>query len=101
MQKVSLADHGKALRLQTGDLIEITLPGNPSTGFRWYIDSCPQELRIVHDNFVHSSAESSGVRQFLIAAEQPGAVELRIRLRRGWENPGASIKQLVLHIDIT
>jgi predicted secreted protein len=100
MQKISLVDDGKAFAVRTGELIEITLPANPSTGFRWHIESCPQELKIVQDDFV-ACGPSSGMRQLLIAAELPGSVELRIRLRRPWENPGASIKQLTVHIEIT
>jgi predicted secreted protein len=100
MHKLSLTDHGKALALARGELIEITLPANPSTGFRWHIDSCPQELKVVQDNFLQC-AQGGGVRQFLLAAEQPGSVELRVRLRRAWEKPGAAIKQLVVQIDIS
>ena len=36
-KRISEADNGRAIELRVGDKLEVTLPGNPTTGFQWEV----------------------------------------------------------------
>ena len=39
IQTLTEADAGRSIELRVGDTMEVTLPGNPSTGFQWEVES--------------------------------------------------------------
>jgi inhibitor of cysteine peptidase len=74
--------------LVVGDSFRLQLGENPTTGYRWHLqrDGAPV-LRMVEDSFEASpgGAGGGGTRSWIFAAEQPGAAQLSIELRRSWQ----------------
>jgi inhibitor of cysteine peptidase len=73
--------------VSVGDSFRVQLSENPTTGYRWYLqsDGAPA-LRLVQDSFESrgSLPGSGGVRYWIFAAAATGSVALRIELRRSW-----------------
>jgi len=72
----------------TGDLVEVRLPENPSTGYRWEPASGVSE--VVDAYYAQSSgpavAGAGGTRVFRVRIED--VEEVLFVLRRSWEPPG-------------
>jgi inhibitor of cysteine peptidase len=70
-----------------GDPFKVQLSENPTTGYRWRMQSAVSPgLRIVEDYFEPSSPGygSGGVRSWTLVADKPAVVALRIERRRSW-----------------
>jgi inhibitor of cysteine peptidase len=85
--RVGLSSDGSAVTVARGDTLEVSLPQNASTGYRWEL--APSEgFRIVDDRLeppVSAYAGAAGHRVFVLRVEEPGIVQAR--LRRPWEPP--------------
>jgi inhibitor of cysteine peptidase len=82
-------DSGKSVAVHPGDTISISLPENPSTGYRWVLD--PRDESVVApvgSHFVHGAAGApgeGGQRVWTFSAAQEGVARLSFTLRRAWE----------------
>jgi inhibitor of cysteine peptidase len=85
--RVGLSSDGSAVTVARGDTLEVSLPQNASTGYRWEL--VPSEgLQIVDDRLDPPSsahAGAGGQRVFVLLVEEPGVVQAW--LRRAWEPP--------------
>lgn len=89
--ELSKADNGKTIELQNGDILMLTLVGNPTTGFTW-------EAQPPLDNTVIKSsgdpkyqadsnlAGSGGKLTFTYQAVKAGQVNLSLVYHRPWES---------------
>jgi predicted secreted protein len=79
--------NGSSVTLARGAELELTLPETPVTGFRWHVTRDPGPGWVaVSDTFVPATRPgASGVRVWRWRAEEPGAGELALELRRRWE----------------
>ncbi len=78
----------KALELKPGEELEIHLPENPTTGYRWHLAS--EETRIVDlvDDQLKPSSQrpgAGGERSWRFRAVRPGAARIELASRRSWE----------------
>jgi inhibitor of cysteine peptidase len=89
--ELSKADSGKTIELQNGDILVITLEGNPTTGFTW--EAQPP----LDDSVIKLSAEpkyqadsnlagSGGKLTFTYQAVKTGQVNLSLVYHRPWES---------------
>ena len=80
---------GQTLSPGVGDRIQITLPENPTTGYRWAIVEATAGLELVSDRFEkgdHSGRiGAGGERVLILVVREPGPQNLRLVLRRAWE----------------
>ncbi|MCC6945328.1 MAG: protease inhibitor I42 family protein [Thermomicrobiales bacterium] len=86
--RLSADDSGTTHEMKTGDLVSITLPENPTTGFRWSIVETDETvLRPEDDDFtpVGTAIGSGGERTILLRAAAPGSVEISLEEARAWE----------------
>ena len=58
--RLTSSDAGKKVEMAVGDVLVISLPENPTTGFRWTFDFLDKELFLVR-NDEYTVASSSGV----------------------------------------
>lgn len=85
---LSLLDAGAVVDLATGDLLELELEANPSTGFRWEAVSVPAALVPRGDRFValdDATVGAPGVQVLAFEAVGPGAGILRLEYLRPFE----------------
>jgi inhibitor of cysteine peptidase len=95
-------DDGGHVRAQVGDTIEIHLPENATTGYRWEPDSLDPhlfELAGATGNYPPGIPGSGGDAQFRIKVLATGGSTLRLKNWRRWEGEGGVIKRFEVKVD--
>ena len=79
------------MQLHTGQTLTVTLPSNPTTGFRWQLfDAAPSVLKALGPEVYRVPEEagivgSAGVSTWRFQAVQPGQGRLLLQYQRPWE----------------
>jgi inhibitor of cysteine peptidase len=93
---LTLADSGKSVEVRPGDTIAISLEENPTTGYRWAIDSLDQHS-VTSMGDAHTPAGSGvgggGTRIFTLQAVKTNTTEVRFKLWREWEGDKSIIQR--------
>lgn len=95
--KVTLTgdDNGKAYTVKVGDTIEVTIPGNPTTGYEWAADLSDEDAAVLEavgepayqpDTTDASVVGSGGKYTFTFKAATAGEATLRLVYSRSWED---------------
>jgi inhibitor of cysteine peptidase len=81
------ADSGARVAIRTGDTVDVRLPENPTTGYRWHAEIDSTALRQVGDQYEGPTSPrgASGARVLTFEALRPGQTLLRLVNRRSWE----------------
>jgi inhibitor of cysteine peptidase len=85
---LNLDDDGMRIELETGDEVELVLPGNPSTGYEWVVTEAPPNLQHVDETeFVPESdlIGAGGEFHFRFKATEPGTAQLSLTYERPFE----------------
>jgi inhibitor of cysteine peptidase len=85
---LNLDDDGMRIELETGDEVELVLPGNPSTGYEWVMTEAPPNLQQVGEpEFVPESdlIGAGGEFHFRFKATEPGTAQLSFSYERPFE----------------
>jgi len=92
---------GREYEVDVGASILLRLPENPTTGYRWEVESFDHGILgpPVSDfsTPVESPVGAGGIRTFTFEARSSGVTPLRLILKRSWE----SKQQAVDHFEIT
>jgi inhibitor of cysteine peptidase len=89
--RVGEAANQTEVRLRTGQLLEVSLPGNATTGFDWILNGRPpSRLTTVSDTYEPDPASTGaagagGVRTFVYRASEEGTGTLRLIYARSFE----------------
>jgi len=89
MLVIDQTQNNGAAEVFVGDSFRIQLSENPTTGYRWHLQSAvAPALSILEDSFevAGSAYGSGGVRHWTFMANNPAVVALRIERRRGWQS---------------
>src|SRR5438105_9627169 len=83
---LSTADDGSRRSVDVGDRVTVSLPENPTTGYRWQVEVDDAVLRLVDDRFeAPTPARGAGGRRVLVFdAAGAGSTTLRLENRRSW-----------------
>ena len=87
-QTLNLDDDGMRIDLETGDEVELVLPGNPTTGYQWVVTEAPSILEPVGEaEFVAESGliGAGGEFHFRFRAIEPGTAQLSLTYERPFE----------------
>lgn len=89
MIEIGEADNGGECSLQIGDVMELTLAENPTTGYRLALRApVGPVLEVTADSFAHPSTGligAGGLHSWRFRALEEGRVVLAIDNRRSWE----------------
>lgn len=92
---LTAADNGRLIEVGPGDTLTITLPENPTTGFRWEMDRPdPLALEVEDDRYTSnpgSAVGGGGARILVLRALSPAQLDVGLRLRRAWDPPGSAV----------
>jgi predicted secreted protein len=94
--------HGRQIPLNPGDLLEVWLEENRTTGFRWNLEARGEpECSLQADFFQLASARvgSGGTHCWRFRAERPGSATIELHYRRSWES-GAPARKFSLRINV-
>lgn len=100
--RLSETDNGALVRVQASEEVVLELLENPTTGYRWMIETTGDTVREIESDYVPSSAAigGGGRRSVRFIAAHPGTAEVRAALRRSWEPPEQSLKQFAVTIHV-
>ncbi len=81
--------NGGAIAAKAGDILVVSLPENPTTGFRWTVtEPASRVLRLQSDNFLPAAPDrvgGGGLRTLRYVAVASGEAALVLHLARPWE----------------
>jgi inhibitor of cysteine peptidase len=80
--------NNSAIEISVGDSFRVQLSENPTTGYRWHLQtSVDPTLRLIQDAFESSGSApgGGGLRCWNFVADHPGSTELGMDLRRSWQ----------------
>lgn len=99
---VSECDDGTRVRAHVGDTIEVHLPENASTGYRWALDGIDAgmfELRQSDADYPEGLIGAGGEALFRITIRGPGTATLRLKYWRHWEGDHGVRKRFTVDIE--
>lgn len=82
-------DAGKSIEVKVGDTIQVSLEGNPTTGYNWVM--APQDPAVLEQQgeaefkAVDESLGASGLITETFKAMKKGQTTLRLEYKRPWE----------------
>jgi len=109
--EISQADNGKSIRLSRGQTLLIHLPENPTTGYRWEVDTVDSAGReanaqiITLESTTYTPGPSTGVggsgtRTFVYKALNVGTTQLRLKHWQPWEGDRSVDKRYSLTVQV-
>jgi inhibitor of cysteine peptidase len=102
-QRCSEGCNGQTIDLVVGQTIEIHLPENPTTGFRWQRTTKDLAVcRLVSDTFGASSGPPGhgGEHSWIFAAVRPGECDIEFHLRRRWAGSAEPARTFKIYIRV-
>lgn len=102
------ASNGEAVAIRNGDAIELMLPENATTGFRWQVvraDGLVEEAPADHESPPRAPEEqqrigAGGTRRIRFRARTPGTGRLELKLWREFEGEPSVSKRFVSEVTI-
>lgn len=94
---------GTAQVLSVGDMLEVRLPGNPTTGYAWQTTTVPSQLRQQGEPVHHSDSRrigSGGDTSFGFRATAQGDAILELAYRRPWEQNTPPLKTCFIQFSL-
>jgi inhibitor of cysteine peptidase len=107
--KLTVADNGKAITVKVGDLVEVILAGNPTTGYSWSTTLSDKDAAVLQQQgdpvYVQQSTDQSlvgggGTFTFTFKAVAPGQVALKFDYARPWETGVAPIQTYSVTVSV-
>jgi inhibitor of cysteine peptidase len=97
---------GRTLNLRVGDGVKLSLPENPTTGYRWEFLAKPEPVCvIVSDGYVASGGAggggavgSGGTHEWMFRAVSKGTGGVSLAHRRPWEKDVAPAQTFTLTV---
>ena len=87
--RVSEKDFGRTITLRTGDMLNVRLTGNPTTGYNWSVADGSEILKQLGDPEFESAARglpgAGGKVTIRFRAVKPGKTVLKLAYQRLWE----------------
>lgn len=101
--QISATDHGKSIAAHLGDELVLSLPENPTTGYRWQLNPPGKSLVLESDRFElqeKAMTGAAGIRQFSFCVSAAGQARLRLALIREWETDKPPLENFSLLIEV-
>ena len=106
-QKLTEADNGKTIKVKVGDLVVITLKGNPTTGFSWRtakLDGKAIEQagdpKYTTNRHRPGMVGVGGTFVFKFKAAKSGKTEVNLEYVRPWEKDKKPVKTFSATIEV-
>ena len=99
---VTREQDGETASLRRGEEVLLSLPENPTTGYRWAFVT--EGLDLAEDSYLgqaESAAGAGGTRRVRLVANRPGAASLSATLQRSWEGPSRAVDHCDFHFNVS
>jgi inhibitor of cysteine peptidase len=98
------ADSGKVVETRVGDTLVLRLDENPTTGYRWAMETRDEDTVALHSvEYVHSRSAgvgSGGQRSFTLRTKKAGSVTLQLKLWRAWEGDASIVERFRVTLQV-
>jgi predicted secreted protein len=89
------------IAVDVGEVFEIVLGGNFTTGYRWEVTQSPDAISLVSDE-MRAGGEApgaAGTQHFQFKATSGGRFSLEFSYRRPWEDAGADERRIDVQVE--
>lgn len=90
VRELTESDSGSEIATSIGDVLEVELEENPSTGYRWEVVSSPDMLELTADDYLPPDTDTvgaPGTRRLSYETVAEGAGILRLEYIRPFDDP--------------
>ncbi len=101
MTRIDEHSHGRTYETNIGGEIEISLPENPTTGFRWMAMRTGEPvLTLLHDTFEpgRKALGQPGTHAWAFKVVAEGSATIELIYRRSWD-AGSAARTFTLHVN--
>jgi inhibitor of cysteine peptidase len=101
--ELTAAHNGQTISIKVGDTAELRLPQNPSTGYRWTIDTLDRaHVMVGETGFRGADAVGSGGDAYWrLRATAPGETALSLKRWRPFEGDRSILERFAITLHIT
>ena len=85
---ITTSDAGRTIEVRAGQRVVLRLPDNPTTGFRWELDSHDGAMVEVGEGTFTRAGDgvgSGGVSEWTLLPKAPGTTSVSLKRWRPWE----------------
>ncbi len=103
MTKLAETDNNRTVDLPAGEALQITLPENATTGFRWAIDKYDSEILEALGSEPHYAGKaigSGGEVTFAFRGKKAGSGEIALKQWRQWEGDSSIVSRFRVRVNI-
>jgi inhibitor of cysteine peptidase len=98
-------DKGKTVDLKTGQILEVALPSNPTTGYTWEIIKIDPEMLEVDGKPLYDSPKTNRqgdgtIQRLRFRGVKAGATEVMLGYRRPWEKESKNLNNWNISVKI-
>ena len=104
MVQVDESQDGNEIELLMGEPFEIRLAENPTTGFRWVLESGGAPACILVEDLYQAPVATpgaGGIHRWWFQPAQIGEGSIGLCYRRSWEGQGAAARTFSLRVRVT
>ena len=101
--EISTSQNGQTLAIKVGDSVELRLPENASTGYRWAVDVLDEAHVMVCETGFRGrdSAGSGGDAYWQLRATAPGDTAIGLKRWRPFEGDRSIVERFAITLHIT
>jgi len=104
--KITQADNGRRISVLPDQRVEITLPGNPSTGYQWVLTDKPADLELAEAREPQFKPDTKkvgapGMITLTYRITRSGSGTLRLAYRRPWEKGTRPVKTFAVTLVVS
>lgn len=98
--KVTDPKPDQTIDVAPGEMLELALPENPTTGYRWVLAEGPSDLQQESDTYrvIGRAIGAGGVRSLSYTLSKPGIVQLIFQLRRPRQDRVESERKITVRV---
>lgn len=104
MRAIDEAWNGREITVAEGEMLQISLPENPTTGFRWSLEANGEPAcTLIDSSFEPSSGPpgAGGRHSWRFAAARPGQARIALAYERPWARGQAPARTFSVTVRVT
>ena len=104
MRQIDEGSNGQDVAVAEGDTLEITLPENPTTGYRWSFESNGEPVCVLIGSSFEPSVGPPGAggrHRWRFRAAVPGQARIALAYRRPWAEAESPAKTFAVQVRVS
>lgn len=102
---LSPEQNGQSVSASVGDILEVRLPENATTGYRWQVDRLDdrtvEQVDDTYDATPSAVVGGGGTRKLTFRVKAPAPAVIELEYRRPWEGPGTGSDRWHVELAVT